>query len=170
MNKYNNSFVSALFIAGVLVFAPTANAKANSVEAMVRAEAVRQGVPVSLALSVAKHESGFRCGAVGRHGERGVMQIKPSTARSIGYRGSAAGLNNCSTGIRYGMIYLRMAYKLSGGNTYRAAVMYNGGLGTKRKRSAYAETVTRKHNYGRYTKPNKKWRGRSLNDLVHQKR
>lgn len=168
MNKYKH-IISALFFVVVLIFNHGANAKGNSVESIVRAEAVRQGVPVGLALSVAKHESGFRCGAIGRHGERGVMQIKPSTARSIGYRGSASGLNNCYTGIHYGMIYLRMAYKLSGGNTYRAAVMYNGGLGTKRKRSAYAETVIKKSNHGRYVGSNKKRRTRSFDDLVHKR-
>lgn len=152
----NNVFVALGFV-GVLIFgnASTASAK-GSVEAMVRAEAARQGVPASLALSIAKHESGFRCSAVGRAGERGVMQIKPATARGIGYRGPASGLNNCHTGIRYGMIYLRMAYRLSGGNAYRAAVLYNGGLGAKRKRSAYAEKVTVRSVHKRNPRTNKR--------------
>lgn len=142
MNKL--SAIVPAFVAGVLLFGSMAQATTKGgVEAMVRSEAVRQGVPVSLALSIARHESSFRCGAVGRHGERGVMQIKPSTARSLGYKGSPSGLNNCYTGIHYGMIYLRMAYKLSGGNSYRAAVMYNRGLGTRSKKSAYAEKITR---------------------------
>lgn len=116
---------------------------AGKVQEMVKAEAIRQGVPVGLALAIAKAESNFNCGAVGQQGERGVMQIKPSTARGIGYKGPASGLNNCQTGIRYGMIYLRMAYKLSGGNHYRTALLYNAGLGSKRKKSAYAEKITR---------------------------
>ena len=44
----------------------------------------------------------------------------PSTARGIGYRGTPAGLSNCGTGIHYGMMYLKMAYKQAGGNVYRA--------------------------------------------------
>lgn len=135
-------FISTI-IAGFLVFGTPAYA--NSVQRMVSQEAMRQGVPVSLALSIAKHESNFRCSAVGRHGERGVMQIKPSTARGIGYRGPASGLNNCATGIRYGMIYLKMAYKKAGGNVYRAAVLYNAGLGSGKKKSAYAKKVTKRH-------------------------
>ena len=119
-------------------------ALASSVPDMVRSEAIRQGVPVALALAVAKHESNFRCSAVGRGGERGVMQIKPRTARGIGYRGSPAGLNNCSVGIHYGMVYLRMAYRIAKGNIYRTALLYNAGLGSKRKRSAYAEEISRK--------------------------
>lgn len=123
--------------------------EASSVQNMVREEAVRQGVPVGLAMSIAKAESRFNCGAVGRHGERGVMQIKPRTARGVGYKGSASGLNNCRTGIKYGMIYLRQAHRRAGGNVYMTALYYNAGLGTKRKKSAYAEKITRDCGCGR---------------------
>lgn len=125
-------------ICGVLVFSSPAVA---NVQSIVAAEAKRQGVPVALAMKVAKTESNFRCSAVGRAGERGVMQIKPATARGVGYRGPASGLNNCSTGIRYGMIYLRMAYKKAGGNWYRTAILYNAGLGSKMRSSKYAEKI-----------------------------
>lgn len=132
----------SLLIAGLLVISTPA--LAESVPDMVRSEAIRQGVPVSLAMAIAKAESNFRCSAVGRGGERGVMQIKPQTARGIGYRGSPSGLNNCRVGIYYGMVYLRMAYKAAKGNVYRTALLYNAGLGSKRKRSAYAEKVVKK--------------------------
>lgn len=128
----------AAAIFGVLIFSNPADA---NVQSIVAAEAKRQGVPVALAMKVAKTESNFRCSAVGRAGERGVMQIKPATARGVGYRGSASGLNNCATGIRYGMIYLRMAYKKAGGNWYRAAILYNAGLGSKLRSSKYAEKI-----------------------------
>ena len=49
----------------------------QSVPDIVEAAARYAGVPVRFALSIAKHESGFRCSAVGAAGERGVMQIKP---------------------------------------------------------------------------------------------
>lgn len=135
--------VIATITAGFLIISTPAFS--NTVQNMVSQEAMRQGVPVGLALSVAKHESNFRCNAVGRAGERGVMQIKPSTARALGYKGPASGLNNCSTGIRYGMIYLKMAYNKAGGNIYRAATLYNSGLGSGRKKSAYAQKVTKKY-------------------------
>lgn len=131
----------ALILIAALCF--SGPAFSESVQEMVRREAMRQGVPVGLAMSIAKHESNFKCSAIGRQGERGVMQIKPSTARGIGYRGPASGLNNCKTGIHYGMIYLRMAYKQAGGNVYRAAILYNAGLGSKRKKSKYAEKITK---------------------------
>ena len=131
--------MKTLIIAGFLTFATPA--LAESVPDMVHKEAMRLGVPPSLALSIAKHESGFRCSAVGSRGERGVMQIKPRTAKSLGYKGSPSGLNNCRIGIHYGMVYLKLAYKKASGNWYRTAALYNGGLGTKRKTSGYAKKV-----------------------------
>lgn len=141
--------IIAAITAGVLIF--TTPALSSTVQKMVSREAQRQGVPVPLALSIAKTESNFRCSAVGKAGERGVMQIKPATARGVGYKGPASGLNNCSTGIRYGMIYLRMAYKKAGGNAYKAAILYNAGLGSKKKKSAYAQKVTKKQHSHRGT-------------------
>lgn len=131
-----------LILAGFI--AVSSPALAESVPDMVRSEAIRQGAPVGLAMAIAKAESNFRCSAVGRGGERGVMQIKPATARGIGYRGPSSGLNNCRVGIRYGMMYLKMAYRIAKGNTYRTALLYNAGIGSKRKRSAYAEKIVKK--------------------------
>lgn len=131
-----------LILAGFI--AVSSPALAESVPDMVRSEAIRQGVPVGLAMAIAKAESNFRCSAVGRGGERGVMQIKPATARGIGYRGPSSGLNNCRVGIRYGMMYLKMAYRIAKGNVYRTALLYNAGIGSKRKRSAYAEKIVKK--------------------------
>lgn len=139
-------------LTAVALSAAISTAHAGGVEKMVQVEAMRQGVPVGLALAVAKTESRFNCGAVGRHGERGVMQIKPRTAHGLGYRGSPSGLNNCQTGIRYGMIYLRQAHKRAGGNIYRTALLYNAGLGTNRKKSAYAEKITSECGCGRGVK------------------
>lgn len=129
-----------LLAIGISILFLSAQANAD-VQTMVRTEAARQGVPVSLALKVAKHESNFRCGAIGRHGERGVMQIKPRTAKGLGYRGSASGLNNCAVGIKYGMMYLSLAYKKSRGNVRHAATLYNAGLGTRKRNSAYAQRI-----------------------------
>ena len=40
------------------------------------------------------------------------MQIKPATARMMGYTGSVTGLFNPETNIKYGMKYLGMAQQL----------------------------------------------------------
>lgn len=125
----------------VLATAFTISAANANVKEMVRKEARAQGVPEHLALSIARVESNFRCNAVGRAGERGVMQIKPRTAKGVGYKGSPQGLNNCAVGIRYGMKYLKLAHRKAKGNLHLAATYYNRGLGTKSKRSAYAKKV-----------------------------
>lgn len=135
------TFIAALAIGSLVLSTPALADK--GVRNMVAAEASRQGVPVGLALAVAKAESNFRCSAVGKAGERGVMQIKPRTARGLGYKGSASGLNNCAVGIRYGMIYLKQAYRKAGGNIYRAALLYNAGIHSKKKSSAYAQKISR---------------------------
>lgn len=105
----------------------------SSVVDLVRDQARNQGVPVSFALAVAHHESNFSCSAIGSEGERGVMQIKPSTARGIGYKGTARGLNDCAIGVYWGMKYLKMAIIEAGGDLKRAAFLYNAGLGAKSK-------------------------------------
>ena len=79
-----------------------------------RGAARRFGVPVSTALAVCRLESGFRCSAVGRAGELGLLQIKLSTARALGYRGSRRGLLRCGTGAYWGMKHLALAIRRGG--------------------------------------------------------
>lgn len=98
----------------------------KSIIAAVRRHARAAGVPVRVALSVVRQESNFRPHARGRAGEIGLMQLKCSTARGEGYRGSCRGLYGVSTNLRYGMRYLRKALR-RGGVGY-----YNAGLGAKR--------------------------------------
>ena len=107
-----------------------------SVVELVKSQARKQGVPVPFALAIANHESKFRCSAVGSHGERGVMQIKPATARGLGYKGSARGLNDCAIGIYWGMKYLKMAIVQAHGDLKKAAFLYNAGLGARSKNPA----------------------------------
>jgi soluble lytic murein transglycosylase-like protein len=90
------------------------------------------GVPVSLAHAVIRVESNYRANARGSAGEIGLMQIKPATARGLGYSGSASGLFNPETNIKYGMKYLGMAHKLGGGSTCGTILKYNAGHGAKR--------------------------------------
>lgn len=114
----------------------------QSVPDIVAAAARYAGVPVKFALAIANHESRFTCSAVGAQGERGVMQIKPSTARGIGYKGSTQGLSDCRTGIHWGMKYLKMAIVKAGGDLKRAAFLYNAGLGAKTRNPAKKPYVT----------------------------
>jgi soluble lytic murein transglycosylase-like protein len=108
----------------------------REVEQMVVVEARAQGVPTNFAVAIANHESRFKCSAVGLANERGVMQIKPSTARGIGYKGPTNGLNDCRTGIYWGMKYLKMAINAANGDLKRAAFLYNAGINAKSKNPA----------------------------------
>ena len=122
---------------------------------IVQEEARAAGVPTDLALAMARVESNFNCRAVGRAGERGIMQIKPTTARGIGYKGTPSGLSDCRTGARWGMKYLKQALNKAGGSYCRAAALYNQGLGMKkmtRGGKAYcAATVALTKRYGANT-------------------
>ncbi len=103
-----------------------------------KSAARRFGVPMSTALAVCRLESGFRCSAVGRAGELGLLQIKLATARGLGYRGSRRGLLSCSTGAYWGMKHLALAIRKGG------VWKHNQGLGAKRPSKAariYARKV-----------------------------
>lgn len=100
--------------------------------AIIARYAAAYGVPVSLAHAVVRVESNYRANARGSAGEIGLMQIKPATARGLGYSGSAKGLYNPETNIKYGMKYLGQAHKLSGGSTCGTILKYNAGHGAKR--------------------------------------
>jgi soluble lytic murein transglycosylase-like protein len=95
--------------------------------AIVARYAAIEGVPVSLATAVIKIESNYRPNIVGSAGEIGLMQIKPATARMMGYNGSAKGLFDPDTNIKYGMKYLAMARSLGGGTTCGTILKYNAG-------------------------------------------
>ena len=60
------------------------------------------------------------------------MQIKPATARMMGYRGSNKGLFDPEVNIRFGMKYLAAAHELGGGETCQTILKYNAGHGAKR--------------------------------------
>ena len=99
---------------------------ASSYDSLIASYAAAEGVPLPLAHAVVKKESGYNARARGA-GTVGLMQIKPATARGIGYTGSAAGLYDPETNIKWGMKYLGGAYRLGGGDTCGTALRYQGG-------------------------------------------
>lgn len=109
--------------------------KSNTVKSMIVQEANAIGVPASLALAVARAESNFSCSVRSKAGAIGVMQIKYATAKGIGYRGSAKGLFDCRTNIKWGLKYLKQALVKARGNHCVAAHLYYSGL--------YAKKMTR---------------------------
>lgn len=110
----------------------TEGVKAASYSSLIQTYAKSYGVPVDLAHAVVRVESNFNPRARGSAGEIGLMQIKPATARMMGYRGGAKGLYDPETNIKFGMKYLAMAHDLSGGTTCGTILKYNAGHGAKR--------------------------------------
>jgi soluble lytic murein transglycosylase-like protein len=100
--------------------------------ALIQKYADEYGVPAELALAVVQIESNYRPTAKGRAGEIGLMQIKPATARLMGYEGQADGLYDPETNIRYGMKYLAGAHDLGEGKICRTILKYNAGHGARR--------------------------------------
>ena len=90
-------------------------------------------IPSSLLHRVVQRESGYNPGA--RNGPYyGLMQILPQTARTMGYRGSPAGLLDADTNLQYGGRYLRGAYLVADGNQDKAIQWYARGYYYEAKR------------------------------------
>jgi soluble lytic murein transglycosylase-like protein len=121
---------------------PTVAAASGSVAQLVAAAAQRHGVPARFAIAVARIESGLRCNARGRAGELGPLQIKPATARGLGYSGPASVLNSCGAGLEWGMRHLAVAYRRCG-SAGAAAALHNRGLASACVQTAYSHRVSR---------------------------
>ncbi|MBX4905881.1 MULTISPECIES: lytic transglycosylase domain-containing protein [Rhizobium] len=100
--------------------------------ALINKYAAEYNVPVALAQAVVRVESNFNPKARGSAGEIGLMQIKPATARMMGYSGTRKGLFDPETNIKYGMKYLAAAHQLGGGQTCNTILKYNAGHGATR--------------------------------------
>src|ERR1700687_4410769 len=72
-------------------------------DALVATHARANAVPETLVHRVIVRESRYQPHLVGRGGTIGLMQIKLSTARSLGYTGSAEGLRDPETNLIYGI-------------------------------------------------------------------
>lgn len=90
----------------------------------IRREAEQVGLPPDVADAVVQVESAYDPGAVGGVGEVGLMQIRPTTAAMLGYRGTLAGLFEPETNVRYGIAYLGRAWQLADGDLCRALMKY----------------------------------------------
>ncbi len=102
-------------------------------------------IPESLALGVAEVESKFNCHAVGKAGEIGLFQLKPTTAFYLGYAGSTEGLKDCITNSYFGVMHLRRAYERCGKDIACTISLHNRGLKAKPKpMAAYTQKVKKK--------------------------
>lgn len=109
-------------------------------DGQVATSAKRYGVPLAVARAVIRMESGGRCDARGRAGELGPLQIKPATARGIGYRGPTSRLRSCGAGLDMGMKHLAKALRRG------SVAFHNAGIHARRLPAAarnYALKVMR---------------------------
>ena len=127
MKKFIAATGVALVLSTTMVFADA--------KPLVVSSAKRHGVPVEFALRVAKVESGVQCGRTGAAGEKGPLQILPSTARALGYKNIRAA--SCATQTDAGMKHLALCWKKTR-NLWRAAACHNQGISV-----AYGRKITR---------------------------
>lgn len=92
-----------------------------SYRSLIEAEAIRQGVPVSIALAVAEQESAFNPNARGSSGEIGLFQLMPATAAGLG-----VDPYDIDDNIRGGVSYLAQNFARFG-NWDEAIAAYNAG-------------------------------------------
>lgn len=98
----------------------------GNLDGLISKHAAANGIPELLVRRIIKRESGGRARVVSK-GNYGIMQIKPATARGMGYTGGAAGLLDADTNMTYAVKYLANAYRVAGGNENRAVALYAGG-------------------------------------------
>lgn len=134
-----------LFAAVAIIVTSAATVFADA-KPLVISSAKRHGVPVEFALRVAKVESGVQCGRVGAAGERGPLQVLPSTARSLGYKNIRAA--SCATQTDAGMKHLAICWRKTK-SKWRAAACHNQGISVayghrvSKRAAKYANKVAR---------------------------
>ncbi|MEW9806649.1 transglycosylase SLT domain-containing protein [Mesorhizobium marinum] len=98
----------------------------GEVDRLIAKYAAHYEVPESLVRRVVKRESNFNPRA--RNGPYwGLMQILPQTAKGMGYKGTAQGLLDAETNLKYAVKYLRGAYLVADGNHDQAVRFYARG-------------------------------------------
>jgi soluble lytic murein transglycosylase-like protein len=96
------------------------------------------GVPPALVQRVVVRESRHRPEA--RNGPYyGLMQIRPQTARTMGYEGGPEGLLDAETNLRYAVKYLRGAWLVADGDPDAAVGWYARGYYYEAKRKGLLE-------------------------------
>ena len=86
------ALTGAILTAMLIPAMACAQTPASNLNALIAKHAKANGVPEELVHRIVHEESRYQPRAVGRGGAMGLMQIKYTTARGIGYRGSASGL------------------------------------------------------------------------------
>lgn len=103
-----------------------------ALDQLIEKHAIQAGIPPALAYAVVRVESRYNPKAKGAGGVYGLSQIKPATARSLGFSGSPNDLFDADTNLTYGMKYLKGAWEKGGRDVCQASMKYKGGHRTTR--------------------------------------
>jgi soluble lytic murein transglycosylase-like protein len=111
-------------LAATMVLATTtatlASPHSGTAQDYIVAQAAKYGISHAVIERVARRESGFRC-SPGNPRYHGPLQVSFQSARALGYRGSAGGLNNCAAGLEYGLRHLALCARRTGQNPSASA-------------------------------------------------
>ena len=126
------------FTRSTQTLAPSREGSHGGLDALISRHAQANGVPEALVHRVVIRESRYNARAIGRGGAMGLMQIKYSTARAMGYTGSPAGLLDPDTNLTYAVRYLAGAYRVAGGDSGRSVSNYARGYYAGAKRQGFS--------------------------------
>jgi soluble lytic murein transglycosylase-like protein len=130
--------VSAAATAVEGALAPVTTPARGQLDGLISKYAQLYDVPVELVHKVAKRESNYNPNAQSK-GNWGLMQIRHATAKGMGYRGTARGLLDAETNLKYAVKYLRGAWLVAEGDAKRADWLYRTGYYYDAKRKGLLE-------------------------------
>jgi soluble lytic murein transglycosylase-like protein len=103
----------------------TTNSVSNNIDDAIKITSDKYGIEEEFIKAVIKQESAFNANAVSKSGAQGLMQLMPSTAKSLGVENPFNVLDNIDGGTRY----LKRLIDSFDGNKELALSAYNGGIG-----------------------------------------
>ena len=145
----------------------------QDIDAAIDAAAARHSVDPSLVRSVIKVESNFNPNAVSRKGAMGLMQLMPSTARSLNVANPFDPTQNVDAGVRH----LRKLLDSYGGDVRLTLAAYNAGSGAVarsagvprfRETKDYVRRITELYNGGGASESSAG--GSTRSSFAHEKR
>jgi len=128
-----------------------ANQPAPTIESHIREAASRYAVSEGLVIAVIEVESRFDARAVSHRGARGLMQLMPATAASLGVRDAFDPRDNIHGGVRH-LRWLMDRFDhdlpvvLAAYNAGEGAVLKSGGRPPSRETREYVKQVMRRLN------------------------